>query len=162
MRTSVFLVLATLIVMFGIPADAVAQGPSGMVTFSGPGATLLPSTTFEPATYEGTPGTWGFLDQPGAVVIVVTEVETDPTQAAFVSVGEEGGETWTAVSIFGPILGVEIDGDTIKFADVSVPQSGSTNPQGLILNGSLTRGIQVDVESPSVSSIKRQYSDVQR
>ncbi len=78
------------------------------------------------------------------------------------SVAEDGGETWTAVSIFGPILGVEIISDTIKFTNVGVPQYGSTTPQGLILNGSLTRGVQVDVESPGVTSIKRQYSDARR
>ena len=162
MRMPVFVALATLIVMFGIATDAVAQGPSGTVAFSGPGASLLPSATFEPTDYEGTPGTWGFLDQSGTVAIVVIEDENDPSQAAFVSVAEDGGETWTAVSIFGPILGVEIISDTIKFTNVAVPQSGSTMPQGLILNGSLTRGVQVDVESPGVTSIKRQYSDARR
>ena len=103
-----------------------------------------------------------FFDVSSAIAVLVVEDEADPTKATFLSVAEDGGETWIATSIFGPISGVEIGSDTISFANVMVPQSGTTTPEHLVLDGSLTRGTQVDVESAGVSSIKSQYSSAQR
>ena len=143
--------LATL----SLSAASVSAQPTGSVTFGGPGAPLVPSTTYVPATFAGEEATWSFLDASGAVAIVVIELGSNPGLAAFVSVAVEGGATWAQVG-FGGVPGVTISGDTITFQSVTLPQGARTALADLTLDGSLTRAV-VSVSPLGFGQVKARY-----
>lgn len=151
-------IASTLVLVVALAGGSAALEPVGELTFSGSGASLLPSTTFVPATWEGTEASWGFFDAGGVVGVLVVLSDTDPSGASFVSVAEDGGETFGAIGLFGPVAGVTIEGNTVTFVDVAVPLSGATTPQDLIVNGSLTRDDEVGAGKHSLGELKRSYA----
>jgi hypothetical protein len=143
-------------VLFGMAPAGRAQ-PSGGVTFTGPGAALLPSTTFVPSVYAGTESSWSFFSEAGDVGIVVTELTTDPSRASLVSVTVSDGPTWVQFSFSG-VLGVSIDTDTIAFQDLVLPQSALAPHANLTVNGSLTRPV-ISVSDLSWGRVKDTFRD---
>ena len=138
-----------------VGAGSAGAQPSGSVTFSGPGAALVPSTTFIPASFASGDGSWNFADEGEVVGILVAEMTTDATRAAFVAVAVDGGANWVDVGLTG-IPGVTIGMDTITFQDVVLPQ-GSRESADLVLNGALTRPVS-PVSPVTWGRVKSLYS----
>ena len=149
---------ATVTFLLALATGTIAREPSGSVTFSGEGAALLPSTSFAPTTFDGEGGIWAFFDATTNVGIVVWPLEADSTKATEVEVSEDGGQTWEAIGQSGPVPGVSIEDDTVKFIGVVVPRSDVIGPFDLILDGVLDRTGGVSATAASVSRIKGDYT----
>lgn len=137
-----------------------AQNAEGSVEFSGAGVGLLPSSTFVPHLYAGEQPTWSFFDEAGTVSIVVIETNGDPSTASLVSVAVLDGATWTALSFIGGVPGLNLEGDTITFDNVNLPELGKRRTN-IVLSGSLTRTDLVRAGDQAWGAIKRAYAPSQ-
>lgn len=121
------------------------NGASSSVTFSGPGATDLASTSFEIDNQfvDGTGNlTWvdaAAAKSAGEVTITVFPNPIDPSSATSVGLLCEGtvGKSWFAINL-GGVAGVSIGETEVTFADVTVSDA-ITGRGEVVLNGSMDR-----------------------
>lgn len=150
--------LLSLILCFVVVSDATARTPTGALTFSGPGAAVLTTTSFSPEVSETVEGGWAFYETYAAdadtITVIVGISTVDPSGAALVSVSDARGNAWFELSLTATITGVAIDGDTVTFTSATLSGTGDTPPADLVVDGTVSNLTTVSADAMTIGRLK--------
>lgn len=115
---------------------------SGSLTFSGPAAALLASSSFVPIGFSANEGALAWSASIGTnslVSIGVGRSTTDPSRATLATVTSTDGATsygWSLFAFENGVAGITVDGNTVTFDNVTLPATVGTQ-LALTISGQL-------------------------